>query len=277
MGVVITENRIVPAWLAAVAYLERHGCRYRNMLVEIEEPSLINDADRRVIHLVDDALRQHCDTSVLTVAGTIFPQAFYKRYGAAGLAEHFLSVMSTAKKRGTWGTYAMRLMNRPGKTAHETINPLELLVAKLKHAAGTGNAFVSNYELGVHEASDLLYSEPYFCDIPLYDPAQDSAKIQNQPCLSHLSFKLVDKEELELTAIYRSHYYAQRALGNFIGLCHLMNFVAAEVGVRSGRLTCISTDAHMDYESWGGSRIGKGVMQGIHAVAARSQTGGEAE
>lgn len=268
MGVVIPSDRIVPAWLAAVAHLDKNGRRYRNMMIEIEGPDLITPADKRVIQLVDDALRQHRNTSVLTVAGTIFPQALYKRFGAADLAANFLSTMKTAKKPGTWGTYAMRLMARPGKKVGEVINPLELLVAKLKRAAGPGNAFVSNYELGVHEAGDLLDGEALFCDVPLYNPSTDGAMVRNQPCLSHMSFKLVGKAELELTAIYRSHFYAERALGNFIGLRHLMNFVASEAGVRAGRLTCISTDAYMDYESWGGSMsAGQALMLRIRAAA----------
>ncbi len=277
MGVVITENRIVQAWLAAVDHLERNQCRYRNMMIELDAPDLMTAADRRVIGLVDDALIRQGKTSVLSVAGTIFPQALYKRVGAAGLPAHFLSIMGIAKKPGTWGTYAMRLMARPGKRPNQVINPLQLLVAKLKRAAGPGSGFVSNYELGVHDAADLGQGDAKFCDVPLYDCAQDGAMIRNQPCLSHLSFKLVDKAVLELTAIYRSHYYAERALGNFIGLRHLMNFVAAEAGVQAGRLTCISTDAYMDYESWGDSiSAGKARVKRLRAAAVQP-SGDDAE
>lgn len=270
MGAIITRERIVPAWLAAAAYLEQNGRRVRNMMVEIETPSIVTAADKDVVARVDEALRQRpkSPTSVLTVAGTIFPQALYRRLEAADLSEHFLRLMERAKKPGTWGTYAMRLMARPGKKPNEIINPLEILVKKIKHAAGSGNGIMSNYELGVHEVAELDENEPFLCDVPLYDPARDGAMIRNQPCLSHLSFKLIDKGELELTAIYRSHYYAERALGNFIGLCHLMNFVAAESGVRAGRLTCISTDARLDYESWGGSiSAGQKVMHRIRSAA----------
>lgn len=270
MGVIITGERIVPAWLAALAHLDQNGWRVRNMMVEIETPSIVTAADKHVVALVDAALRQRPKnpTSVITIAGTIFPQGLYKRHGAADLSNRFLMLMDKAKKPRTWGTYAMRLMARSGKKSGEIINPLQLVVSKLRLAAGPGNGFVSNYELGVHEVAELDENEPFLCDVPLYDPARDGAMIRNQPCLSHLSFKLIDKVELELTAIYRSHYYAERALGNFIGLCHLMNFVAAESGVRAGRLTCISTDARLDYESWGGSvSAGQEVMQRIRSAA----------
>jgi hypothetical protein len=49
-----------------------------------------------------------------------------------------------------------------------------------------------------------------------------------------------------LTAIYRSHYYIERALGNILGLAQLLTFVAAEVGVDVGSLVCHSTYAVID-------------------------------
>lgn len=274
MGKVIAGTRIVPAWLGAVAHIENSGRRCRNLMVEIDDPDTVTPADKRVISLVDESLRKYRNTSVLTVAGTIFPQGLYRRYGAATLASRFLPLMNAAKKKGTWGTYATRLMCRPNRKGDGSINPLALMVNKLKRAAGTGSAFVSNYELGVQDARDLLESEPFGCDVPLYSPSEDATMVRNQPCLSHLSFKLIDKTELELTAIYRSHYYAERALGNFIGLRHLMNFVASEAGVHAGRMTCISTDAYLDYENWGDStNSGRLVLKAIRdAVAVSDQS-----
>ncbi len=51
-----------------------------------------------------------------------------------------------------------------------------------------------------------------------------------------------------LTAVYRYHYYIQRALGNLIGLAQLLAFVAEEVGVEIGPLVCHSTYAVLDTE-----------------------------
>ena len=269
MGMVISKGRITEAWLAAIDHLEQNGGRYRNLMLEINAADEMTLADRRVISAVDEALRTRGETTVLTVAGTIFPQGLYKRVGAADLAAHFLGIMASAKKRGTWGTYAMRLMSRPGREWNTVINPLALLIGKLQRAASpNGKAIVSNYELGVADANDLGSDEPVFCDVPLYSPAHDATMVRNQPCLMHLSFKLVDKTTLELTAIYRSHYYAQRALGNFIGLRHLMSFVAAQAGVNAGRLTCLSTDARLDLESWGAAAESQAALRRIRAVAA---------
>ena len=61
-------------------------------------------------------------------------------------------------------------------------------------------------------------------------------------------FKLLPEDKVVLTAIYRYHYYIQRALGNLIGLAQLLAFVAEEVGVEIGPLVCHSTYAVLDTE-----------------------------
>ena len=258
MSIILGEQRIVPTWIKALEHLKQNKGRARNVMLELDKPNVVTQQDKVCIGLVDTALREHCDLSIQTVAGTIFPQGLYKRAGAAQLKSRFFKVMERAQKKGTWGTYAMRLMCRPDHNGNP-FNPLQRVVDKLKHAAGPGNAFMSNYELSVHGPDDLTMDEPAFCEVPLYSPARDSKVIQNYPCLSHLTFKLVDGA-IDLTAIYRSHWYAQRALGNLIGLSHLMDFVAAESGTKVGRLTCISTDATLDWPSWGGVTKGKALM-----------------
>jgi len=269
MGSIFLEDRIVPTWLAAAKHLQANGRRCRNLVLEIDHPMLLTAKDQGAIALVDTALRKHADLSVLTVAGTIFPQGLYRRHGAEGLDERFLKIMKRAKKKGTWGTYAMRMMQRRGRAAGTTFNPLERVIFKLKRAStpGAGKPFESVYELGVHVAEDLDGQQSEFaaCELPTYDSALDGEMVSNMPCLSHLTFKLTDKKSVDLTAIYRSHYYAQRALGNLIGLTHLLTFVAEQSGLEVGRLTCISTDATLDLENWGGIPAGKALLAQIEA------------
>jgi hypothetical protein len=266
MAKIVHGDRIVPVWMAALDHLEQHKGRYRNLLLEIETPDVVTKADRAVIDLVDPVLRRHGKTNVMTVAGTIFPFGLYRAVGAEALPAKFQAIMARAMVKGHWGTYAMRLMSRPGKKPGETINPLYEVVRKLKKASGDGVGYNSNYELGVHSPQDL-FSEDIACEIPLYSPAEDRTNISKYPCLSHLTFKLIDRNVLELTAIYRSHYYLQRALGNLVGLTHLMRFVALEAGLKVGRLTCISTDAHLDVEFWGGAINTRAVMAQLKAAA----------
>jgi hypothetical protein len=214
-----------------------------------------------VIQSVDTALRAFSDTSITTVAGTIFPQGMYLRHGADGLAQRFMRVMARARKKGTWGTYAMRMMERPGKAAGSKFYPLEQIIAKMRRAASEGVGYTSICELGVHCPEDLDETRYEFaCELPTLEPARDAAMVSNMPCLSHVTFKLIDKEAVELTAIYRSHWYLQRALGNLIGLSHLQSFIAKEAGLQIGTMTCISTDATLDYGSWGGVTKGRRLI-----------------
>ena len=266
MAKIIPGDRIVPVWMAALDHLELNDGRYRNLLLEIESPEALTQADRAVIGLIDPVLRQFGKTNVMTVAGTLFPHGLYKKAGAKDLPARFLAIMARAKVKGHWGTYAMRLMSRPGKKPRETINPLYEVVRKLKKASTDGVGYNSNYELGVHAPEDL-FSDDIACEVPLYNPAEDRNRISNYPCLSHLTFKLVGRKELELTAIYRPHYYVQRALGNLIGLAQLMSFVAQEAGLKVGRLTCISTDAHLDVENWGGVVSARALVAQLKAAA----------
>jgi len=68
--------------------------------------------------------------------------------------------------------------------------------------------------------------------------------------LSYLSFKLLPNDTVALTAMYRYHYYVQRALGNLFRLAQLQAFVAAEVGTQVGPLVCHSTYATIDTDNW---------------------------
>lgn len=266
MGVVITELRIVPAWLAAAKHLEANGREYRNVVLEIEYPNELPPGDRAVLDQVDAALLANTDDlSIRTVATTIFPQAIYDRLGPDKFAARFLQIMTRAKKKNTWGTYATRMLSRRGRAPGSTFNPLEQIIFKLKRASTDGHGYRSNYELGVHLAEELDETEyEVACELPTYESAIDGAKVSNMPCLSHLTFKMMDGGRLDLTAIYRSHYYAARALGNLVGLSQLMSYVAKESGLKVGTLTCISTHAVLDLKAWGGVGKGKALLDGLH-------------
>lgn len=267
MGVVLEAERFVPVWLDAVRYLEHQGRRARNIVLEVANPTTVTAQDKKVIDKVDAALRGNLKLklSVQTVAGTLFPQAMYRRHGADGLSERFMTIMKRERKPGTWGTYAMRLMERRGRDPNTTFSPIGQVVKKLKNAAGDGNAYQSVYEVSPHVADDLDGDDlVYACELPTFDSMIDgNGKISNMPCLSHLSFKLTGKSTVDLIAIYRSHWYLQRTLGNLLGLSQLLSFVAKEAGVQVGSLTCISTDAYLDYETWGGVGKGKAVIASL--------------
>jgi thymidylate synthase len=80
--------------------------------------------------------------------------------------------------------------------------------------------------------------------IILERPGASAIAHRSFPCLSLIQFHRFG-DDLKATAIYRSHYYDEKAYGNFIGLGRLQSLVARECGLRVGELTVVSTDARI--------------------------------
>jgi hypothetical protein len=254
-----TGNRVVPIWHAAATHLLRSADRSdMNLVLEITDPLSVTSAENDFLRQIDGALRasDECNLTLDTVASTIFPYRMYQRHGRPEMYKKFLDALDRGKKSGTWGTYAERMISRPAKDGISTINPLNLLVEKLRANGQSRQRFKSTYELNLSDPeADLIPILDAFGDggdIPTYNAAFDAKASRNRPCLSHVSFKLIDTNKVNLTAIYRSHHYCSRALGNLMGLARLLHFVATEAELQVGTLTCISTLATLDTSTWGG-------------------------
>jgi hypothetical protein len=214
-----------------------------NLFLEIATPFEISDRDRRVCQKVDSFLREHDCSPLSTVSNTIFPADLYLRYGKEGVFNIYPDEVYPIVKRcknNWWGTYAHRMVRRTN-AAGETVNPLERIVERLKSQALTRSPKRSIYELDPIDPC---------LDISLADPSLPGPqKIMGAPCLSHLSFKLVGKKTLNLTAIYRLHHYVEKTLGNLIGLSALQNFVAKEANLEVGTLSVLSTFGKIEHSS----------------------------
>jgi len=260
-------NRVVPIWHAAATHLltcpERSDM---NLVLEISNPLSMTAADKQLMLKVDEALKNstECNLTLDTVASTIFPYRMYKRHGRPGMYAKYFNSLDRGKKPNTWGTYAERMMSHQAKDGLNSINPLNLLVEKLRTNGKSRQQFKSAYELNLSDPEvDLAPIMDIFGDggdLPTYKAAFDARATRNRPCLSHVSFKLVDTNRVNLTAIYRSHHYCARALGNLIGLAGLLKFVAEEAELEVGTLTCISTFATVDHKTWGGLAATKKLL-----------------
>ncbi|WP_313055348.1 hypothetical protein [Pseudomonas lopnurensis] len=265
MAKLIPSEGIGVAWLSAARHLDgQKGKKDRNLVLEISKPQALAADDRTVIKAVDTVLREHnSDLSIETVAGTIFPNGLYRRDQRPQFYKTYSDIMAKAKKPGTWGTYAMRMIRRVNRSGTGVFNPLETIVEKLLDSH-EGKQYQSAYELGVIDIEDDLDDnhDGFGFELPLYDPATDRKVAMNMPCLSHLSFKLTDGK-LDLTAVYRSHWYGQRALGNLVGLSQLHSFVGKESRYECGTLTCIATHAYLDTENLGGAKAAKALLDSL--------------
>lgn len=262
-------DRIVPAWKAAAQHLlTTQAHEDFNLVLEVQNPLAIEDSDRPIMNQVDQAIRAGSKQkmSLRTVSGTIFPQDFYLRYGRPLMYEKYRTMLNRGRKGGSWGTYADRMMTRSGKDGFSTINPLDILVEKLRaNMQPHRGTYRSSYELGIADPeADLLpwpQHDEIGGDIPTYNPALDANQLYGLPCLSHVSFKLIDHKRVNMVAIYRSHHYCSKGLGNLLGLAQLLAFVSKEAGLEPGTLTCISTHAVLDVGTWGGMRTARIVLE----------------
>lgn len=249
MTEVFRRPRVVQAWLAAARYLARqNGQDDRNVILEISSPLSFTADDLAVVKSVDAALqRNNPRRSVMTAASTIFPQHTYRHYGRPEWYSKYKAIIERGKVKGTWGTYALRMINRVGPNG-VAFNPLEKIIEKLSSRREPNQIqYTAAYELSTADPA-VDFEDPtagFGYEMPTYDPVKDRGSYMGSPCLSHLTFKLMDNK-VDLTAIYRSHYYAERALGNLIGLAQLQSYVAKEAGYEPGVLTCVSTYAKLD-------------------------------
>ena len=232
----VLADTCVDAWLkASTLLLELPDREAYTVILDIGAPAVLTPENKRVIEVVDAFLTTRGIDPISTVAGTIFPAAHYRRSGVVGVYTEFPERVYPKIKSG-WGTYAYRLLRRADATG-KVINPLEILVNKIKKQLELPGTLGRAYEANVIDP---------FLDISLYQASTDANLTLRQPCLSHLSFKVIQRRTVMLTALYRSHYYLQRALGNLLGLSQLLLFVANETGLTAGELVCHSSYACLE-------------------------------
>lgn len=253
----------VQAWMQACEHLAACTDSWRdyNVILEISDPYSMTESDHAVVKELDRFLRKHGGKPFDTVVNTIFPAKLHQLYGPSGVYERYMSEMFPRVKRHqdcSWGgTYAQRIIQRD--VGERTIYPLRYLVDKIRSGLERKSRNRAAYEVGV---VDLML------DIPIYDPSSDRHHPLGGPCLSHLSFNLSPpaEKQIYLTALYRQHYYVQRALGNLFGLAHLLHFVAQETGLQVGRLTCVSSVAQLELK---GDAEGKWTKSEVEQLLRR--------
>lgn len=258
-------ERIVPTWLGAARHLQAAGGIGRNLVLEIPRPGMMHRSDLTILRRVDSQIvAQGKGLSIDTVAGTIFPQGLYDRRHRPDFYQEYWRLLDRAKKQGTWGQYFERMTRRKAPDG-TLVNPLEDVICKLNRAVTSGNSvYQSTYELSPSDPTqDVDPMEDDGAELATYDPVRDRKRPYGGPCLSHLSFKITDRHVLDMAAIYRSHHYCERALGNLIGLARLQKYVANQATLDQGTLTCISTHAELDLGSWGGAREGRILLDSL--------------
>jgi hypothetical protein len=233
MKLISRETR-AQAWLDAANALCAADTRIYNLILEITSPASSTRSCELIERTVDQFLRANDCQPLNTVAETIFPGAEYRQRGIEGVYEYPDSIYPSIKSASPWGNYALRLTRRETADELRTLNPLQLLIEKGKRQLATGAPKYASYEL------DLNLNE---AELALYNAEFDHHRVIGGQCLSHISVKLGPRPEYSvyLTAVYRYQYFAQKALGNLLGLARLQACIAREWGVPIGPLVCHAT------------------------------------
>lgn len=216
--VVICRSTILDCWKGAAELLVSNGDR-AHLVVHAERPI---DFDEEVLRIYDPRRFHHTiRQSARDVANTIFPRK--GRFQAASLDEffaHYKRVYEHGARRTphAWGTYFGRLtcFGRGGE------NQLRRTIDAL-----------TNWKIRPRAAFVLHLSSP----------ALDKPRPQGAPCWQYGQFVRSGNSTLSLTAVYRSHDYFAKALGNLAGLRRLLLFVCQRAELEVGTLTCVSTVA----------------------------------
>jgi thymidylate synthase len=125
------------------------------------------------------------------------------------------------------GHYFERLIHYPTEQKASTfVNQLEFII----------NTYVNRHN---HRRSALQAS--------LYNPFVDATDAPRLgfPCLQQVAFVPTDGH-LAVVAFYPLHYVFERAYGNYLGLAHLGQFMAHEMGLTLTRVICVAGVAKLE-------------------------------
>ena len=238
------------AWALGADAVRRYG-KDSNIVLGIAEPWRDTEADLAAMtaldaHYTASIKPQHRGKPlnvggqqlISTVADTIFPSTYYQRYGPEDFYEAYLADIPSLRQvrsGSNWGTYAQRFMSyrdaewnyQTHPKSKEQINPLREIVRKMQNSRANGTHLHNCYEL------------------PVYRPDLDHSRTRGQPCLSHVSIKVLG-DAVHLTAQYRNQDYRFKLPGNLLGLARLQDFLATQSGLKNGSLTIHAVSAFVD-------------------------------
>lgn len=214
----IQSNNCLTAWKDACNFIINNG-NGNNLLVHINNP--LGYTDRQIREIIDDGL--FTSKNIDDVVNTIFP---YKLRGRCRELQnsHFYDQHERLYERGKsmhrrnrslWGNYFLRF-TKFGATKK---NQLQKIINDIN-------------------ARTNQYAACYIMHVSSIDTDSNTRNIGN-PCLQYVQFGQ-DGRNINMTAVYRNHDFLNKALGNYIGLAKLLEFVCQETGRNIGTFTCHS-------------------------------------
>lgn len=225
----ISEPDIVTAWRSASDLLLGNNAPYI-LTLSASGASEFTAADLRRVDAAARAVRTETPSSV---ANMLLPAVVERHAGTVAEAtEAGLNLFGRGRRRGRkfsqWQhTYFERLVGSSvlgnGTRVEFGDNKLAALIHKLL-----------TWPNDVQAALYLHNFRP-----------TDTFRTRGSPCLQYLQFRPHSRGRLDLVALYRSHDYSAKALGNLIALQRLGQFVARHSGRRYEATQVVSLHPHI--------------------------------
>lgn len=209
------------AWQQGASAILANGELF-NLITTIEQPQAfdygwLESRSPRRMGVGGDDLRE--------VIKTIFPYELAQRYPQrTEMYQQYLRrhdrAMRFRRNRSAWGTYFERMVRFPD---HPDTNQLEKAIEKLATwQRRSGAALVFH----------------------LSTPARDTPRTRGGPCWQFGELLWHADNRVDLVVVYRNHDFYNKALGNFIGLGQLLQFICNSSGKQVGRLISHSVHAY---------------------------------
>ena len=250
-----SENTLESAWISACLHLFDQPDREQHHLVfEVANPcGKPANWQLELRSELDEFLKENVKGDgkwqpVHTVAETIFPADLYERFGPDGVYEVYPNeIYPHIKLPGDWGRYAYLLVRRTDSQGGIIVDEHGAPINPLRRCIDRMNGQLSRSRIRVLYEMDFV--DDLLAEIQFTKMSKREPNPVRGPCLSHISMKFSNDRKLHLAAIYRSHYYVQKALGNLLGLSRLMAFVCEQTKLEPGTLLCVSTLARLEFPS----------------------------
>lgn len=223
----INETNLSVAWARAfLRIVENAGTKIAPLVVSItgfgEDGSPEEDASVRAA--LDQCLEAVGEQQVHTVANTIFAPSLYR--------------LSKFDRHTLYKIYLDTLPRYKALSVHKNRRGLyfERLIA-----FGSGPCDGNQLEHIINEYTANNGVRKSKLQASVFDPARDHVRSAQLgfPCLQHVSF-VPEGGELVLNAFYATQQIFDKAYGNYLGLCRLGQFMAAEMGLEFGRMNCFT-------------------------------------
>lgn len=225
LPIVIQAEDCGTAWANAVIALKENSWNVWNMVVTITQPC--GDNQKAYLRMTEFSQRHRLITPK-HVLHTIFPKQYYKgQHAKERMYKYYEKYYKMTRKmpHSGWGTYFKRMTSY--KTADGQV--YDQLDSIINHI----NQRQKNYKAG------------HFMIIP--QVGGESNRLMGSPCLNYVTVQVENDgrgRRISLLAVYRNHDFRERAYGNYLGLCALLNYICVETNSAIGFVTCVSSHAY---------------------------------